>query len=240
MRKTCNKCKQRKNCIHNKEKRSCRECGGASLCIHNKRKGSCRECGGSSFCIHNKQKHHCKECGGASICEHDKIRSQCKECGGASICEHDKIKFHCRECKGGSYCHHDTIKYRCKVCEPLKYLVNLQRNQLKRVLRQSNLEKAKPSIEYLGCSVEYFKNFIEKKMTKDMTWDNIHLDHIKPITKFKLDDEDQFLDCCNYTNFQPLLVKDNLEKNNKWNKSDDDFWVEYIKGKEYIELYFPI
>jgi hypothetical protein len=29
------------------------------------------------------------------------------------------------------------------VCEPLKYLVNLQRNQLKRVLRQSNLEKNK-------------------------------------------------------------------------------------------------
>ena len=57
-----------------------------------------------------------------------------------------------------------------------------------------------------------------------MTWDNIHLDHIKPVSKFNLDDEDEFLDCCNYKNFQPLLVKDNLEKSNKFTENDEIKW----------------
>ena len=48
-----------------------------------------------------------------------------------------------------------------------------------------------------------------------MTWDNIHIDHIKPISVFNLDDEEEFLDCCHYTNLQPLLAVDNLEKFNK-------------------------
>ena len=41
-----------------------------------------------------------------------------------------------------------------------------------------------------------------------MTWDNIHIDHIKQVSKFNLDDEDEFLNCCHYTNLQPLLSKD--------------------------------
>ena len=48
-----------------------------------------------------------------------------------------------------------------------------------------------------------------------MTWDDIHIDHIKPISVFDLDDENEFLNCSNYTNLQPLLVKDNLEQYNK-------------------------
>ena len=38
-----------------------------------------------------------------------------------------------------------------------------------------------------------------------MTFDNIHIDHIKPVSKFDLDHEEEFIDCCNYTNLQPLL-----------------------------------
>ena len=44
--------------------------------------------------------------------------------------------------------------------------------------------------------------------------DHIHLDHIKPVNAFNLENYDEFLDCCNYTNCQPLLRKDNLSKNN--------------------------
>ncbi len=173
-------------------------------------------------CKHNRQKSICKECGGGSICEHNKRKSTCKECGGGSICEHNKMKSNCKECLNVN-----------------EYLVLLQRININRVIKSTNIEKTKPSIEYLGCSAEYFKEFIEKKMTGEMNWTNIHLDHIKPVSKFNLEDMDEFLNCCHYSNFQPLLCSDNLSKNNKWNDEDDLFWNENIKDKEFIEIYIP-
>ena len=73
-----------------------------------------------------------------------------------------------------------------------------------------------------------------------MSWDNIHIDHIKPVSSFNLDDEEEFLDCCHYTNMQPLLAKDNLSKNDKWSFECDEYWHENIKGKEYIPIYNPM
>jgi hypothetical protein len=72
-----------------------------------------------------------------------------------------------------------------------------------------------------------------------MTLDNILIDHIKPISKFNLDDENDFLDCCNYTNIQPLLHITNLEKHNKWTDENNKYWNENIKNKEYYEIYIP-
>ena len=72
-----------------------------------------------------------------------------------------------------------------------------------------------------------------------MNFDNIHYDHIKPVSKFKLEDPDELLKCCHYTNFQPLLVVDNLEKSNKWSGEDEQFWNENIMYQEYLPLYYP-
>ena len=49
-----------------------------------------------------------------------------------------------------------------------------------------------------------------------------------------LDDHDEFLDCCNYTNFRPLLEKDKLIKSSKWSDDDNKFWLQNIKGKKYL------
>jgi len=161
-------------------------------------------------------------------CEHDKQRNRCKDCGGASICEHNKIRSQCRDCNLSLY------------------LVHLQRGQINRCFKSSTLDKNKHSIEYLGCDIETFINLFQKKMdyfnefiatNELMTYDNIHIDHIKPVSKFNLDNEDEFLDCCNYTNLQPLLSKDNLEKSNKWDESNETFWKNNIINKEYYEIY---
>ena len=73
-----------------------------------------------------------------------------------------------------------------------------------------------------------------------MNWDNIHIDHIKPISQFDLDNQDEFLECCHYTNLQPLLIKDNLSKNNKWNDEHNEFWKSNILYKdEYLNIYNP-
>ena len=96
------------------------------------------------------------------------------------------------------------------------------------------------TIEYLGCSPIFFKNYIQSKMTADMTFDDIHFDHIKPVSSFDLQNEEDILRCCHYSNFQPLLKKDNLMKWSKWSDEDKTFWRENISYKEYLPLYFPI
>lgn len=70
--------------------------------------------------------------------------------------------------------------------------------------------------EILGCSIDYFKNYLEIQFTKGMSWENAgewHLDHIYPVSLAK--DEEELIKLNHYTNFQPLWAKDNLQKSNK-------------------------
>ena len=141
-------------------------------------------------------------------------------------------------------CEHNKGIGFCSICNPSLYLLKLQRVNLRRCLKIANLDKTKQTIEYLGCDVVCFKDYIQKKMDiynetaeVKMDFNNIHIDHIKPITAFNLDDEEEFLDCSHYTNFQPLLAKDNLSKSNKWNEENEAYWNDNIKGKEYYDIY---
>lgn len=254
----CKDCVGSELCEHKKIKSACKECDGVSICKHNKRKSVCKECGGVSICEHKRVKSVCKECGGGSICKHNRIKSQCKECGGSGICEHNLRKSQCKECLGSAFCEHNRIKSRCKECggsqlcehkrqtsackdcNLMKCLVSLQRGSIRRMLLSGNLTKLKPTIEYLGCSAEYFLEYLQKKMLDGMTFNNIHIDHIKPVSRFNLQNEDEFLDCCHYTNLQPLLAEDNLIKHNKWNDTNEEFWRTNIKGKEYFQIYNPL
>ena len=222
-RKTCNICKEfrvKYKCEHGREKSSCIECGGSGICIHKKRKTQCKKCGGCSICIHNKQKSICKECGGSSICIHNKQKSKCIVCGGNQICIHDKQKSQCKE------------------CSPQLVTIKLVRSQVYRTFKNLNLKKINHSIDYLGCDTETLKEHFKKKMTDDMTFENIHIDHIKPVSRFNIEDEEEILKCCHFTNLQPLLCKDNLELNNKWTEENELFWNEHIIYKpEFDKLY---
>ena len=170
-------------------------------------------------CPHNKRKSRCIDCGGSEICQHNRQKSRCKDCGGSSICEHNRRKLQCKDCSLQTY------------------LINLQRSSLRRLFEISNIQKIKHTIEYLGCDSEYFMDYIKCKMTPEMNFNNIHIDHIKPVSKFDLDNHDEFLKCCHFTNMQPLLATDNLEKSNKWTVENEKFWNENIIYKEYMEIY---
>ena len=94
----------------------------------------------------------------------------------------------------------NKIPIRCKLLERLRKSLgkNLKRNS-----------KAQSTKDLLGCSIDYFKSYIESKFTSGMTWENYgyngwHLDHIKPCSSFDLTDIDQQKICFHYTNLQPL------------------------------------
>lgn len=238
----CIECTPQHFCKHNKRKTFCEDCGGKSLCIHSKIKSSCKKCGGHSFCIHSKRKslcfdcskgkgsfckhekikYYCVECKGSQICIHKKHKRYCKECNGTQICIHKKIKYFCIDCDGKGMCEHKIRKYDCKLCNPFYHFVNLQRSRLKNILKK--IGKTHHTIEYLGCSRIEFYEYIKSKMSSDMTIHNIHLDHIKPVSKFDLSNVDEIYECCHWSNIQPLLAKDNLKKSNKWSEDDEKYW----------------
>ena len=178
---------------------------------------------------------HCKDC-------KRKAQGKTNEYKRITRCEHNHRKDHCRTCnpnaKNYGKCEHGDFRYRCKECSPQMVIVNLIRKQVRRCFNCSTLEKINHSIEYLGCDVDTLRIHIKSKMTAVMTLDNIHYDHIKPVSRFDLDDEDEFLKCCHFTNLQPLLAADNLRLKNTWTEENEVFWNEHILYKpDFKDLY---
>ena len=53
-----------------------------------------------------------------------------------------------------------------------------------------------------------------------MNWDNYgfygwHIDHIIPLDFYDLQNREEFLKACHYTNLQPLWAEENITKGNK-------------------------
>lgn len=93
----------------------------------------------------------------------------------------------------------------------------LLRCRLRDILRDS--QKTGSAIKDLGCSVNELKIHLEKQFQSGMTWENQgtwHIDHIIPLSKFDLNDREQFLKACHYSNLQPLWATDNIKKSNKY------------------------
>jgi hypothetical protein len=73
------------------------------------------------------------------------------------------------------------------------------------------------SEEILNCSIDHFREYISSMFKDGMSFDNYgkwHLDHIKPVSTAK--DEEEMIELNHYTNFQPLWAKENLMKNSKY------------------------
>ena len=87
----------------------------------------------------------------------------------------------------------------------LRTLINIS-------FKNKNVIKQSKTCEILGCDYDFFRDYIYGQFTENMNWDNIHLDHIKPL--YTAVTKEDILVLNHYTNFQPLLAIDNLIKNN--------------------------
>jgi hypothetical protein len=91
------------------------------------------------------------------------------------------------------------------------------RRRLNRVVKGGY--KKGSAVQDLGCSITQLKTHLKSKFQPGMTWDNYgpiwHIDHIKPLSKFNLENRRQLLKACHYTNLQPLFAKENIAKYNK-------------------------
>lgn len=102
---------------------------------------------------------------------------------------------------------HNDTNYRLSI---------LLRTRLRKALFRGT--KRGSAVQDLGCTVEELKQHLEDQFTEGMNWENQgewHIDHIIPMSSFDLTDRDQLLECCHFTNLQPLWALENLRKGNK-------------------------
>ena len=74
-------------------------------------------------------------------------------------------------------------------------------------------------MELIGCNEDELKLHLEKQFIENMNFENYgdwQVDHIKPISLFNLNNENEMLECFNYKNLQPLWEIDNKIKSNKF------------------------
>jgi hypothetical protein len=101
------------------------------------------------------------------------------------------------------------------------FLFRLTGNLRKRLrhfirINKINVNKNR-TFDLVGCTPEFLKEYIEKKFTDGMSWDKIgeeiHIDHIIPLSLAKTEEEVYKL--CHYTNLQPLWAEENLRKGDR-------------------------
>lgn len=170
-----------------------------------------------------------KKCSKCEVCKNKhefyKKASQCKECQLA-----DKKLYYARNSellrkKRQAYYSNNRSKVRTseskyrksrrKIDVQFKLLANI-RNHIGQFLQT---EKKGKSIDYLGCSLQELKQYLESKFLPGMTWENYgiygwHIDHIFPLSKVDLTDKDAVPKVLHYTNLQPLWAADNIKKGN--------------------------
>lgn len=92
------------------------------------------------------------------------------------------------------------------------------RARLKAALKGKS--KGLKTTQTIGCSIDFLIKYIESKFKIGMSWSNHgdiwHIDHIKPISKFKLTNNKELRKANHYTNLQPLWKEDNLKKGDRY------------------------
>ena len=92
--------------------------------------------------------------------------------------------------------------------------------------------KNKRTFEYLGCSGNEYINWLLNN-NNSYTFENYgkewHIDHVIPLSKFDITNEEQKLLAFNWRNTMPLSVKENLKKGNKIMKEQIEQHLKKLK-----------
>jgi hypothetical protein len=96
-----------------------------------------------------------------------------------------------------------------KFSENIRSLISISFKKYKKSLKTEQI---------LGCTLEFFRNYILSKCSEGMTIKDFHkygyqIDHIIPISSGT--SEEEVIKLNHYTNLQPLWWRDNIIKSNK-------------------------
>lgn len=91
------------------------------------------------------------------------------------------------------------------------------RSRLWEAIKSQGARKHSKTMAMLGCTIPELKSHLEKQFKPGMSWSNYgyrgwHIDHITPLSSFKLSDPEQQRKATHYTNLQPLWRFENQSK----------------------------
>jgi hypothetical protein len=117
----------------------------------------------------------------------------------------------------------------------IKYV--LKENISRRIRYELNTllkgRKNNHTIEYLGCSIEHIKIYLEGKFEIGMNWNNYgtswQIDHIIPCSSWDLSNIFQSMCCWNYRNLQPMWSIENKSKGDRFNELKKEVYIEKMK-----------
>jgi transposase-like protein len=92
-------------------------------------------------------------------------------------------------------------------------LANQLRSRLYKITK--GIFKNGSAVSNLGCSLAELQKHLQDKFQPGMTWENQgkwHIDHIRPLASFDLQNPAEFKLACHYSNLQPLWAVDNIKK----------------------------
>ena len=114
-------------------------------------------------------------------------------------------------------------------------IFRLIRNTRRRIHHALNGEsKSSSTKEILGIDVDSYKKWIELQFTPEMNWENIEIDHVKPICLFDVTEDDEAKEAFCWKSTQPLLNQDHQKKCTKFNFLD--YQLQFIKAYQFIKL----
>ena len=117
------------------------------------------------------------------------------------------------------------------------------RSRLSKALKDKN--KSKKTLEYLGCTSEFYKKYLEENWEEGMSWDNYGLkskknpyweiDHTICLDAFDLEDELQLAEAANYLNTKPMWRDENIKKSNNLDEKAIEK-LSFYNTDEYISI----
>ena len=140
------------------------------------------------------------------------LRAACKECTQKA-----RKKYYSENHDKVVKCNTEYQNKR-SATDPIFKLEKNLRCRLYHALRSQAVKKSTKTFDLVGCSVDNLWFWLESRFQPGMTRENYgewHVDHIKAVANFDLEDEEEQKKCFHYTNLQPLWAEDNLKKGTK-------------------------
>jgi hypothetical protein len=159
----------------------------------------------------------------------DGISKQCCKCLETKSLENfyknkrykDGYINNCKDCHSVLWKTYYKEKYASVMSERFKtdIIYKLKQNiksYLHIQLKNQNKFKESSSTIYLGCSIDFFKDWL---FYNNVNYNSkeYHMDHVVPISLFDLNNQEEIDIAFNWTNIQVLPKKENIEKSNKFN-----------------------
>ena len=96
------------------------------------------------------------------------------------------------------------------------------------------MTKHSSSRDKLGLDIDLYRKWIEYQFTPEMNWDNIEIDHVKPICMVDVTKDEELREAFNWKNTQPLLKEIHQKKGNKYNFLD--YQNQFIKAYQFFKI----